>query len=112
MTGLFGEADPLPTASLTAGRKGESKFVLSGLYQAVTRCLPAAPVLCSAAKCIVVILLTQLLCPLLPLSGKDGLESGEDGGDDSNNANPFPEAEIDDMRAVRDAALARYIQVR
>jgi hypothetical protein len=47
-----------------------------------------------------------------PLSGKDGLESGEDGGDDSNNANPFPEAEIDDMRAVRDAALARYIQVR
>ena len=37
-----------------------------------------------------------------------------DTGDETTaagSANPFPEAEIDDMRAVRDAALARFIQV-
>lgn len=28
--------------------------------------------------------------------------------EDSNN--PFPETEVDDMRAVRDLALARYVQ--
>ena len=44
-------------------------------------------------------------------AGKDGLESGEDGNEDGSGANPFPEAEIDDMRAVRDSALARYVQV-
>ena len=50
----------------------------------------------------------MLLCVL----GKEGLESGEDGAEGGGAAaNPFPEAEIDDMRAVRDAALARYIQV-
>lgn len=43
-------------------------------------------------------------------SGKEGLESGED-GNEAADLNPFPETEIDDMRAVRDAALARYIQV-
>ena len=53
---------------------------------------------------------TLLTCQLF-FSGKDGLESGED-GHDGNEANPYPETEIDDMRAVRDAALARYIQVR
>lgn len=47
----------------------------------------------------------------LLLLGKDGLESGEDGNEEGAS-NPFPEAEIDDMRAVRDAALARYVQVR
>ena len=47
---------------------------------------------------------------LLFLIGKDGLESGED-GTETADLNPFPENEIDDMRAVRDAALARYIQV-
>eukprot|EP01032_Pedospumella_encystans_P012069 gene12069-13987_t len=41
--------------------------------------------------------------------GKDGLESGED-GTEAADLNPFPETEIDDMRGVRDAALARYIQ--
>jgi hypothetical protein len=45
-----------------------------------------------------------------PLSGKDAVESGEDRQEDGGD-NPFPEAEIDDMRAVRDAALARYVQV-
>jgi hypothetical protein len=45
--------------------------------------------------------------------GKDGMETGEDGGagGEQSALNPFPEAEIDDMRAVRDAALARYVQV-
>lgn len=36
-------------------------------------------------------------------------KSGEDGGE---VANPYPESEIDDVRALRDAALARFIQVR
>lgn len=47
--------------------------------------------------------------------GKDGLESGGDVDQESARQlklNPYPEPEIDDMRAVRDAALARYIQVR
>lgn len=59
------------------------------------------------------LLCTLFYCVNLPnfISGKDGLESGED-GHDGNEANPYPETEIDDMRAVRDAALARYIQVR
>jgi hypothetical protein len=41
------------------------------------------------------------------------METGEDGGagGEQSALNPFPEAEIDDMRAVRDAALARYVQV-
>jgi hypothetical protein len=50
---------------------------------------------------------------LLLCVGKDGLETGEDGGagGEQSALNPFPEAEIDDMRAVRDAALTRYVQV-
>lgn len=40
-------------------------------------------------------------------------EGKMDTGEDENAAaadNPFPEAEIDDMRAAKDAALARYVQ--
>lgn len=43
----------------------------------------------------------------LPTAG----ESKTDGEDGENNNNPYPEAEIDEMRAVRDTALTRYIQV-
>ena len=35
----------------------------------------------------------------------------EENGGAANNANPFPEPEIDDIRSLKDAELVRYIQV-
>lgn len=37
------------------------------------------------------------------------MESGDQPDDDSGN-NPFPETDVDEMRAVRDVALTRYVQ--
>ena len=48
--------------------------------------------------------------PSCALSAKD-IDTGEVEGEGGLSDNPFPEAEIDDMRAVRDAALTRFIQV-
>jgi len=92
MQSLFGPADELPNASLSAGtgKKGEGGTCAQSYMR------------CDGHSDFIII--------HVPTAGKDGLESGED-GHDGNEANPYPETEIDDMRAVRDAALARYIQV-
>lgn len=39
------------------------------------------------------------------------MESGHDDAGHGEDANPYPETEIDDMRGLRDASLQRYVQV-
>lgn len=47
--------------------------------------------------------------PSLSLNEQKEMESGDNENQEDAN-NPFPEVEVDDMRAVRDLALQRYIQ--
>ena len=112
MQSLFGPADELPNASLSSGgKKGEGEWYFLFMRHFFCRVLyrTSCGRISDRELCLFLCILLYFNLPFF--SGKDGLESGED-GHDGNEANPYPETEIDDMRAVRDAALARYIQVR